>query len=452
MSAIPLPEGPSSPAWEQAKAWIESPLEFWRDCQRDYGDIFTVQLGSLGATVLFADPAAVQQVFALGREQVCCGDYNQHYGVLMGSTSLLVLDGERHWAQRRILAPNFTPSSTVHWIEQLRRLIAEHAGELTAGATFSPRRWVHAIVMEQMLQLLFGAGHRDLAALLRNVMLKEVSKDYGTWSPWARFTKWHPIFRRQIAASIATTRNHPEAASGPDVAADDSTVDTDRRSLFDRLVAWRGERGDMLDVAQIQDHLFTMILAGVDPTLLATTWALHWVCNDLELMQRLRGEMPEEAGVSKWIQESDLLEGTVREVLRMVPVVTTPSGRKLARDARILDRDFPAGTTLLPCTYLVHHRASLYPEPERFRPDRFLERTYKSYEYFPFGGGQRVCIGARLAQVVMKTILAELLGRFDLEPVNADAVVPVRHGTLLAPSDNWQLRVGMRRKAASVPE
>ena len=116
----------------------------------------------------------------------------------------------------------------------------------------------------------------------------------------------------------------------------------------------------------------------------------------------------------------------------MHPIPTTPSGRKLVGPVEIGGRRYEPGVTLLPCTYLVHRRPDLYPEPARFRPERFLERQYASHEYFPFGGGARTCVGAALAPLEMKLVLAEILTGCDLVPAHDGPVRPVRHGTLLA--------------------
>ena len=122
----------------------------------------------------------------------------------------------------------------------------------------------------------------------------------------------------------------------------------------------------------------------------------------------------------------------------MHPIPSTPSGRKLVAAAEVGGRLYEPGVTLLPCTYLVHRRPDLYPEPARFRPDRFLERQYAPHEYFPFGGGARTCIGASLAPLEMKIVLAEILSRCELVPAHQGPVRPVRHGTLLAPSDEMK--------------
>src|SRR6266446_6305375 len=93
---MPLPPGPDLPPWRQAQAWIESPVAFWEECAAEFGDVFTVQLGSIGPTVLFSHPSAVQQIFQLGGNAVECRQFNEHYKYVMGEQGLLVSDGVPH--------------------------------------------------------------------------------------------------------------------------------------------------------------------------------------------------------------------------------------------------------------------------------------------------------------------------------------------------------------------
>lgn len=126
----------------------------------------------------------------------------------------------------------------------------------------------------------------------------------------------------------------------------------------------------------------------------------------------------------------------------MYPVVPTPSGRRLRQDMQIGGYAFPAGTTLVPCTYLVHRREELFPNGDQFRPERFLERKFTPAEYFPYGGGVRRCVGEALAHLEFKLVLAEILARWTVEPPDDPTPVrAVRHGTLLAPDASFRLRV-----------
>ena len=130
----------------------------------------------------------------------------------------------------------------------------------------------------------------------------------------------------------------------------------------------------------------------------------------------------------------------------MYPVVATPSGRKLTQEVEVVGNTFEPGVTLLPCTYLVHHREDIYTDAERFDPDRFQRRDYTPYEYFPFGGGTRTCIGAAMGYFEMQMALATIFRTWQLTPAHRGAVEPTRHGTLLAPSDT--MRVIARRPFA----
>jgi cytochrome P450 len=213
--------------------------------------------------------------------------------------------------------------------------------------------------------------------------------------------------------------------------------------LFGSLLRAKEEDGQSYAHDEIQDHVFTMLVAGVDPTAIALAWALYWVSENpdvkLRLLQELAslGELPD----PREVVELPYLSAVCQEVLRMYPVVTTPSGRKLTTRVEIMGLPFDPGTTLLPCTFLVHRRKELYPEPDRFRPERFLERQFGPHEYLPFGGGNRVCIGATLAPLEIKVALATILSRCNLEPAHSGPVKPVRHGTLLAPSEEMRLIV-----------
>jgi cytochrome P450 len=239
-----------------------------------------------------------------------------------------------------------------------------------------------------------------------------------------------PLIRQLIARGIRSQRQQTR---------DDET-------LFQELVDARDTDGQWLSDAEIEDHIFTMLIAGVDPSAIALAWGLYWIHQTPGILEKLAAELatldPEPD--PKTILALPYLEVVCQEALRMYPVVATPSGRKLLSAVDIQGQTYEPGLTLLPCTYLVHHRADLYPEPHKFQPERFFQRRYAPYEYLPFGGGNRLCIGGPLAQVEMKMALATILRHRQLALANQGPITPLRHGTLLAPSDNLQVVVTPR--------
>ncbi len=211
-------------------------------------------------------------------------------------------------------------------------------------------------------------------------------------------------------------------------------------TLFDAMVVARDESGSLLRDDEIQDHIFTMLVAGVDPAALALSWALYWIHEDSDVLGRLRQEIDDlGAGASsERIARSPYLAGVCSETLRMYPIATTPTGRKLLVPVEIQGRQYAPGITLLPCTHIVHRRPDLYPEPARFRPERFLDRQFAPHEYFPQGGGVRTCAGSSLGPIEMRLVLAEIVRQCDLVPAHDGPVVPAHHGLLLAPSDTMK--------------
>jgi cytochrome P450 len=419
-----LPPGPELPGHRVAQLWIERPVEFWEDCAAKYGDTFTIELGSLGTTVLFADPEAVRHVFQLSPEVYECGPFNGHYNAVMGANSLLVSDGGRHRRMRRMLAPPLHRRLLEAQGEAIVRVVRRSLEGWPMGRAFSPRPMLHLISMEVVLGMLFGSDEDALAREIRRVFAEEIYQDLGSWSAWTRFVRYQPRLRERIAGEVARRRG----GGGPEAGG---------TTLFDALIQGRDESGAPLSDAEIQDHIFTMLVAGVDPTALALAWALYWILGEPEVLGRLRREIDDlgTGPAPALIAELPYLSAACQEALRMYPVVITPTGRKLVAPAEVQGRRYPAGVTLLPCTYLVHRRGELYPDPGRFRPERFLGRQYAPHEYFPFGGGARTCIGAALAPLELKLVLAEILARCELAPAHTGPVRPVRHGTLLAPSD-----------------
>ncbi len=459
----------SSPdAWVNSQAWIERPLEFWSECRERFGETFELNLGSIGKTVLFCNPASVQQVFALPADSYQCGPYNAHYQEIMGQQSILAMDGPAHREQRRLLLPILQPDVHPACFAPLNEILATHLDSCNDADVVDLRPTIHEMAFKIMLHVLLESRSPELANLLRNIFLKDLIKDYGSWSPWARFTKWHPLLRKTIAAECKRLRT--ALAEGDPGCCDsdpafqlnsDSRIRDDQPSplprqagLLETLASYRDTTGEYLDDVQIADHVFTMLIAGVDTSAIATLWALFRIARDPVVHDRLQQEIdqiPEKSHEQFTVASGELpfLAATSRESLRMIPVVTTPTGRKLLKPVTIDGKTYPPGVTLIPLTYLVHRNPELYPNPDEFNPDRFLQRTFKPYEYFPFGGGHRTCPGAKLAFASMQSILHLMLSRYQFELACQEDIRPIRHGTLLAPSLNLRFRVRGRNTANS---
>ena len=163
--------------------------------------------------------------------------------------------------------------------------------------------------------------------------------------------------------------------------------------------------------AEIRDELLTLLVAGHETTATALAWAMERLARHPEKLERLRAEVP--AG------EDAYLTATIQETLRLRPVIVLVI-RKLTEPVEIGGYELPAGASVTPCIHLVHRNPEIYPEPDRFLPERFLDNPPGTYTWIPFGGGVRRCLGASFAQFEMAVVLRELVGRREVRPARPE--------------------------------
>jgi cytochrome P450 len=214
--------------------------------------------------------------------------------------------------------------------------------------------------------------------------------------------------------------------------------------VLDDLLAAPRDNGTPLEDQEVRDAIITILIAGHDTTALALAWALAEIVPRPEVVERLTGELRRVTGggppEAEQLPALEYLDGAIRESLRLRPVVPFVV-RLTKRPFAAGGREYPAGVVLCPCSYLVHRREDLYPEPEQFRPERFLERKFGPHEWFPFGGGNRVCLGMPFALYEMTVLLATLFSQVRLtRPVGARSRAR-RYGLVLGPDDGARVIV-----------
>jgi cytochrome P450 len=249
-------------------------------------------------------------------------------------------------------------------------------------------------------------------------------------------SRWVPLFRQlsdlddDLFALLTARRRGERPPSGENV--------------LDDLLAVTHEDGSPLDDREVRDALITILIAGHDTTALALAWALIDIVPRPEVVDRLADELRRVTGggppEAEQLPALEYLDGAIRESLRLSPVVPFVV-RKTVRAFAAGGREYPAGVVLCPCSYLVHRRGDLYPEPDRFRPERFLGRKFGPHEWFPFGGGNRVCLGMPFALYEMKVLLATLFSQVRLVRPSGARSRARRYGLVLGPDDGARVVV-----------
>ena len=359
---------------------------------------------------------------------------------------MLLLDGREHLRQRRLMLPSFHGERMRAYGETMAEVAERHIARWPVGRSFSVHPTMQAITLEIILRTVFGvedaAGVERMAAPtkrllnstdqpLRLLALQLTrSANARPRSPWGRvYALMAPVdalIHEQIAARRAALA--------------DGEPHDDMLSL---LLDARDEDGNALTDEELRDELMTLLLAGHETTATALAWTLERLVRTPRALARLREE--HEAGES-----TEYLDATIKEALRLRPVVPGVV-RKLQRPLSIGGIDLPAGAHIAPSIYLIHRRTDVYPEPDAFRPERFLgEDAPSTYEWLPFGGGIRRCIGASFAQYEMRIVLQAVLRRARLATTDAEDERVKRRFVTYTPARGGRVRVTELAPASAI--
>lgn len=444
-----LPDGPETSSMLQMMHWVAEPVGYLETNAQRYGEVFTARFRSLGAIVFFSHPQAVQEILTADARSFDAGRANGILLPLVGENSLLLLDGDRHKQERKLLMPPFHGDR----MQTYGRLIVEITRQVMSGwrvgEPFRVRSATQEMTMGVILNAVFGLSHGERYQQVRQVMgnvldatgspltssllfFGILQQDWGAWSPWGRFLRQRAKLDELLYAEIRERREN---------------LDVSRTDILTLLLSARDENDEPMTDKQLRDELVTLLLAGHETTATALAWALYWIHKLPEVREKLRQELDElgENPDPMAIVKLPYLNAVCQETLRIYPVALITFPRIVQSSFEVMGQKFEAETWLAPCIYLTHHREELYPEPHQFKPERFIERQYSPYEFFPFGGGNRRCLGLALAMYELKLAIATIVSEIDLELPDARPVKPVRRGVTLAPSNHLRLSVVGKR-------
>jgi cytochrome P450 len=431
----------------QLLRWIRTPFQALDDYASRFGDAFALRMPFMPSPiVIVSNPAAVKDVFALGPDQGHAGKANVVLRPLLGAHSLLVLDGAEHLRQRKMILPAFHGERMQAYGQTMIDMAHHSVDGWPVGEAFPVHRPLQSITLQVILRTVFGIdeGPRftELAQLLTTaldlmaqplLLFPALQRDLGRYSPWGRFKRMGARASEILRGEIRRAREHGRR---------NGTVE--RTDVLAMLVDARDEAGEALTEDEIHDELVTLLVAGHETTATALAWTLRWLLLDRDLVGQLREEIAGAGGDPGRIAKLELLDATVKEALRLQPVVPLVA-RVLQQPTVVGGLDLPAGVFVAPSIYLVHRRPSLYAEPERFRPERFLGLKPAAWEWLPFGGGLRKCVGAAFALYEMKMVLASVLPRIDMHLASPGRVRTVRRGITITPGGGLPVVVTTKR-------
>jgi cytochrome P450 len=409
---------------------MRDPLGFLARLRERYGDAFTVKFPYFGRIVYVADPELVKEVFTGSPAVFHAGEANATVlEPALGPNSVLTLDDEPHMQQRKLLLPPFHGERVRRYGELIREVTRREMESWPVGRPFALRPHTQKITLSVILRAVFGIEDErriDRAARLIDVFSDRVTlitkfpnlrRDLGPFSPWRRFLRARAELDEFLYEEIALRR--AEAGGESD-------------DVLSLLLLARHDDGTPMSDEELRDELMTVVGAGHETTATALAWAVERLLRNPRALGRLRESVA--AG------EDDYLEATVQETLRLRPVIIDVA-RRLTEPTRIAGYDLPARSFVLPAIGALHFRGDLFPEPQEFRPERFLDGKVENYAWIPFGGGVRRCIGAAFAEYEMRIVLREFVARAKLSaPDPRPEKVRIRNITL-APARGAMVRL-----------
>jgi cytochrome P450 len=375
-------------------------------CQDRYGDTFTIKLLHENTWVMLADPEAVKQVFTGDPRVYHAGEGNQILKPVLGPHSLLVLDEKPHMSQRRLLLPPFHGERMQAYGETMAEIAAGEIEGWPTGIPYRLRPRMQALTLEIILRTVFGVDEGEGMVELRDALraFLDLTTNPRVLLPvllvGPERVRRIPAFRRRIdRVDRLIYRVIAERRRAEDL--------DEREDVLSMLIGARHEDGSPMSDEEMRDELLTLLVAGHETTATSLAWAVERLVRHPEKLERLRGEVEAD--------EDDYLTATIQETLRLRPVISIVA-RRLTEPVEIGGYELPAGVTVTPSIYLVHRNPDVYPEPQRFLPERFLDNPPGTYTWIPFGGGVRRCLGASFAQFEMAVVLRELLRRRRIRP------------------------------------
>ena len=349
----------------------------------------------------------------------------------MGEQSLILQEGKSHQRQRQLMLPPFHGDRMKAYGQTICQITHKVIEQWTAGESIAINHFLPDITLQ-----IPGERYDKLKTILSSLLedittpwysslffFPPLQQDLGAWSPWGHYIRRLQQIDNLIYAEIAQRR---------------LKNDSSRTDILSMLMSARDENGQSMTDIELRDQLVSLLLLGYETTAGALAWAFYLIHSHAQVLDKLRyeidslGDNPQPEAIATL----PYLTAVCQESLRIHPIALICTPRMVKESVQVTGYSFSAETIIVPCIYLAHRRTETYPQPEKFQPERFLNQKFSPFEYLPFGGGSRGCIGAAFSLYEMKLVLASVLSRFELALANQRPVYPVRRGITIVPSSS----------------
>lgn len=432
------------PSALQTLLWIRRPTELMQFCRKRYGTTFEIRLPPF-RLVMLGDPESIRTIFAAKGEDMHAGEVNRILRVLVGDSSVLLLDGSEHMRHRKLLLPSFHGERMRYYGATMAEITRDALRNWPEGETFALHPHAQEITLQVILRTVFGADEGaeaiELGAQIKRML--SAAENRLALLPMLFLSANPALEHKQPWKWMLRERDCTDALLFRMIAARRTEAQGERKDVLAMLMAAHDEEGQGLTDRELRDELMTALAAGHETTATALAWAFERILSHPEVYRRLREEIQGAGGVAadpEKLAVLPYLDATVKEVMRLRPVIPIV-GRVLKKPYHLGGHALATGTTVAPCIYLAHRNPDVYPEPEAFRPERFIGVQPDPASWLPFGGGIRRCIGAQFALYEMKIVLGTMLAACEFELAQPTPARTVRRAITFWPEGGARVRI-----------
>jgi len=404
-----LPPGPKS-SLLGLFSYLRDPIGCMQPYAAKYGDTFTFPGDP---PVIFAgDPEGIKAIYTADPDTFA--PLAQDMQVFLGKRSLILQSGAEHKRGRKLMMPPFHGARMRAYGEQMIDIAKARAAKWEKGQTVSMSDEMQHISLDVILQAVFGVTDPEEMKKLSTLLLETLNgfspllalipairREFGGIGPYAKLLGRRRRLNEHLDSIIAKARS-----AGP------------REDILSLLLAARTEDGQPMSDEEIRDQLLLLVIAGHETTGISMAWALYALHRpeNATVLERLREELRSVDGnlEPEKLAKHPYVEAVCNETHRRYPLAPAPSPRKLLKPFELKGYSLSEGMGVTACISMAHFREATFPDPMRFKPERFLDKQYSPFEFLPFGGGARRCLGAAMASYEMKLVLATILRKYKM--------------------------------------
>lgn len=403
-----------------------------------YGDVVALYDPKGEAFLIALKPEGARQIFSADPNGYDAF-WKEGFTGVAGKGSLWVLGGNKHKRERQLLSPAFHAQSFRSYGEVIREVAKQKTTNWQSGQVLRVLDTTLDISLDIIMRIVFGPedpklieeGRRVLNVLWRTmhplfVFFPKLQR--GWFPPWVRYARAKHDFSNWVSHCLAERRARKKDAD----------------DILGRMLTVRYEEGASMSDEDIRDELITILLAGHETTATALAWALYDLGSHPDVLEKLRVELTALGSNpdAELVTKSPYLTAICNETLRLhtlLPEVARVLVSPLEIGGYMLNPGESVGVSVM----AIHHDPDLYPEPERYNPERFVGRAYSPFEFLPFGGGHRRCLGSGLSDYEMRIVLAEIVMHWEFEP--AEIEHEIRHDIAMGPKNGARLHIKSRQ-------